>query len=93
MRREKNTVILSSVLDRRENEDRTEAGPRPVQPIFWDRRSRFGPVDRQSVGLWPSLHTMMNMDSKYDIMHRNEMSCPLIYINNHVIESPKRVVV
>ena len=60
MRREKNTVILSSVSDRRENEDRTEAGPRPVQPIFWDRQSRFGPVDRQSVGLWPSLPLRIN---------------------------------
>ena len=56
MRREKNTLILSSVFDRRENEDRTEAGLRPVQPIFWDRRFRFGPVDRQSIGLWPSLN-------------------------------------
>ena len=55
MRREKNTLTLSSVQDQRENEDRTKAGPRPVQPIFWDRRSRFGPIDRKKVGLWPSL--------------------------------------
>ena len=46
MRRENNTVIPSSVPDREENEDWTEAGPRPVQPIFWDQWSRFGPVDR-----------------------------------------------
>ena len=46
MRREKNTLILSSVQDRRENEDQTEAEPRLVQPIFWDRRSQFGSVDR-----------------------------------------------
>ena len=58
MRRENNTLILSLVQDRRENEDQTEAGLRPVQPIFWDRRSRFGPVDQQSVGLWPSLRTI-----------------------------------
>ena len=50
-----NTLILSSVQDRRLEEDRTEVGPRPVRPILWDRRSRFGLVDRPSVDLWPSL--------------------------------------
>ena len=44
-----------SVQDRRPEADRSEFGPRPVRPIFWDRRSRFGPVDRPSVGLWTSL--------------------------------------
>ena len=44
-----------SVQDRRPDPDRTEFGPRPVRSIFWDRRSRFGPVDRPSVGLWTSL--------------------------------------
>ena len=44
-----------SVQDRRRDADRTEVGPRPVRPIFWDRRSRFGPVDRPSIGLWTSL--------------------------------------
>ena len=55
MRREKNTLILSLIQDRRENEDRTEARPRSVQPIFRDQQSRFGPVDRQPVSIWPSL--------------------------------------
>ena len=54
MRREK-TLILSSVQGRRAEEDRTELGPRPFRPILWDRRSRFSPVDRHSVGLCPSL--------------------------------------
>ena len=53
-RREK-TLILSLVQDRRENEDRTEIELRPVWPILLDRQSRFDSVDRQSVGLWPSL--------------------------------------
>ena len=34
-----------SVQDRRPDADRTKVGPRPVRSIFWDRRSRFGPVD------------------------------------------------
>ena len=44
-----------SVQDQRPDADQTEFGPRPVRSIFWDRRSRFGPVDRPSVGLWTSL--------------------------------------
>ena len=44
-----------SVQDQRPDPDRTEFGPRPVRSIFWDRRSRFGPVDRPLVGLWTSL--------------------------------------
>ena len=44
-----------SVQDRRPEADRTELGPRLVWPILWDRRSRFGPLDRPSVGLWTSL--------------------------------------
>ena len=43
------------VQDRRPEADWTEVGPRLVRPIFWDRRSRFGPIDRPSVGLWTSL--------------------------------------
>ena len=31
-----------SVQDRRPEEDRTEVGPRPVQLILCDQRSRFG---------------------------------------------------
>ena len=46
-----------SVQDRRPDADRTEVGPRPVRPIFWDRWSRFGLVDRPSVGLSTSLFT------------------------------------
>ena len=37
--------ICPSVQDRRADADRTEFGPRPVRSIFWDRRSRFGPID------------------------------------------------
>ena len=33
----------------------SRTGPKPVLPILWDRRSRFGPVDRHWVGLCPSL--------------------------------------
>ena len=50
-----------SVQDRRPEEDRTEVGPRLVRPILWDRRSRFGPVDRPSVGLWTSLTAAFNL--------------------------------
>ena len=38
-------VILSSVQDRRAEEDQTEIGPRAVRPILWDRLSRFGLVN------------------------------------------------
>ena len=46
-----------SVQDRSAEMDRTETGPRPVPPILWDRRSRFGPVFGPSVGFCPSLLT------------------------------------
>ena len=52
-----------SVQDRRPAADRTEFGPRPVRSIFWDRRSRFGPVDRPSVGRWTSLLMVVEADA------------------------------
>ena len=76
MRREK-TMILSSVQDRRAEEDRTETELRPVRPILWDRRSRLGPVDRHSVGLWPSLLTSLSL-----IVSEIEFSLPLTSSNS-----------
>ena len=45
----------NSVWDRSTHKDRIENEPRPVRPILQERRSRFGPVNRPSVGLCPSL--------------------------------------
>ena len=63
------------VQDRRPDADRTKVGPRPVRPIFWDRRSWFGPVDRPLVGLWTSL-CASKMRSSYgtiDLTKREEL--------------------
>ena len=36
---------------------------------------------------WRKLHRMMNMHSKYDSMHKNEMFYILIWINDHALTS------
>ena len=71
------------VQDRRTHKDRTETGLKPVRPILWDRRSRFGLVFRHLVGLCPSLNVC---NTVFLLLVLHEGWSIMIDIDHHVID-------
>ena len=69
-----------SVQDRICQSDRTEWRPRPSKAHFMDRRSRFGPVDRRSVGLCGTLLTRpRSLSHVFSLFLASSDSAPLFF--------------